>query len=169
MRVCLGNLQFQQGAFADALQSFKRASEVRPQDTDILVRLANSASRCRETELFEKTLEWALELNPTHPEVLRLSIYHSLEQGRFARGAELCCALIRTNPDDLLLLLQLGKCLRELNDVGSAQWCYERALEIDPSCDIARQALERLRHPQIASGNSAAHLQSQNPVVLTNP
>ena len=142
--VCLGNIQFQNGAFAEALQTFQHAAEVRPDDADILVRVAAAASRCDRGELFGQSLKRALEIAPKNPEALRLSIQLNLEQGRFAEGAQQGCALIESNPNDLLLLLQLGKCLREIKDLASARWCYERALEVDPACAIAQEALQRL-------------------------
>lgn len=144
MWVCLGNIQFQLGAFADSLESFQRAEALKPGDVDILVRVANSAERCQDAKLCEQTLERALELGPTNPDGLRLAIQHNLERGRYAEGAQRCCTLIRSNPNDLLVLLQLGKCLREIGDRASARWCYDRALELDPACAIARDSLQRL-------------------------
>jgi Flp pilus assembly protein TadD len=144
---CLGNIKFQQGAFGEAQNAFKRASELRPLDTDLLVRLANAAARCGNAVLCEEATGRALELNPENPNALRLAINHSLEKGNFIQGAELCCILLRANPDDVLLLLQLGKCLREIQDTVSARWCYRRAIEVDPSCKIARETLKRLEEP----------------------
>jgi len=143
-QVCLGNVQFQLGAFDEARQSFARAAELNPNDADIQVRLANAASRCRDHELLDRAVGRALELNALNPDALRLSITRQVELGRYAEGAEQCCALLPSNPDDLLLLLHLGKCLREIDDARSARWCYEHALEVDPACALARETLARL-------------------------
>ena len=149
MVVCLGNLQFQLGAYADALQSFKHAAQVKPGDLDIIVRLSNAALRCGDAGLFEQTLKQALKLEPRNPDALRLAINHDIEAGRFAEAAQPCCLLIASNPNDLLLLLQLGKCLREVKDLDSARWCYERALTVDPACSIACEALQRLNNQHL--------------------
>ncbi len=155
--VCLGNVQFQLVAFADAFQSFKRAAEIKPNDSDILIRLATAAERCNDITQYLQALWCALEIEPRAPHVLRLAIKHDVENGNFAKGAQKCCALIQSSPNELLLLLQFGKCLREIGDMGSARWCYERSLEVDPTCAIAHEVLPRLTG---LSGTSA-HLAGQ--------
>ena len=153
--VCLGDVQFQLGAFSEALECYRRADGLKADDAGILIRLANAAAHCDAAELLGQTLQRVLALNPDHPDALRLAINHHLEQGRFAEAARHCCAFLRTNPNDLLLLLQLGKCLREINDSGSARWCYERALELDPNCTLAQECLARL--------NGVGETAAQNP------
>ena len=142
--VCLGNVQFQLERHGEALESFKRASELKPNDSDILVRLAKAAVRCNASELFERALAQTLKINPKNPHALRLAANRDFENGCFTEAARQFCSLLPENPRDLLLLLQLGKCLRAFRDFASARWCYERALEIDPANAIAREVLAGL-------------------------
>lgn len=142
--VCLGNIQFQLESFDEARRSFSRAAELKPDDADIQVRLANAASRCQDLELVDQALQRALKLNPANPDALRLAVLRHLELGRYAEGAESCCTLLCSSCDDVLSLLELGKCLRELKDFASARWCYERALELDRANTIAQTALAAL-------------------------
>lgn len=141
---CLGNVQFQLADFDGALRSFTRAAELDPGNADLLVRVANSATRCGQTELVDQALNRSLALNSGNLDALKLAIHRALEDERYAEGAQYGFALVAANPDDTLSLLQLGKCLREINDTGSARWCYERALVNDPACELARTALSRL-------------------------
>jgi acetyltransferase-like isoleucine patch superfamily enzyme/Flp pilus assembly protein TadD len=144
LAVCLGNLQFQLNDFADALHSFKHASERKPEDSDIQFRVANAALLCGETELAEKCLRRALALNPKNPGALRLCANRDFQQGRHAEAAGHCFALLRTGVEDAGMLRQLGECLLALDDFNSARWCFKRVLEMDPTDAFARQAMQNL-------------------------
>ena len=141
----LGQVQHQSGAFNDALTTFQRAAALQPNDTDILTRLVTVAALCKRGDLLAPTLKRILEIEPSNAKALRHSISLNLESGRFDEGAQQCCSLIPSNLNDRQLLLQLGRCLREINDLVSAGWCYEQALELDPTCPTARAALQQLK------------------------
>lgn len=144
LAVCLGNLQFQMNDLAGALYSFQRASERKPQDADIRFRVANTALLCGETELGEKSLQLALELNSKHAGALRLCASHNFLKGRHTEAVGPCFALLGMGVEDAELLLQLGECLRALDDFNSARWSFKRVLELEPNNTIARQAIQEL-------------------------
>lgn len=144
LAVCLGNLQFQLNDFAGALYYFKHAAERKPQDGDIQFRVANTALLCGEIELGGKSLQLALELNPRHPGALRLSAGQHFQQGRHAEAAGDYFALLGAGVEDVELLLQLGECLRAMEDFNSARWAFKRVLELEPASTTARQAIQEL-------------------------
>ena len=145
LHVCLGNLQFQLSYFDGALQSFTRAAELQPDDSDVLARLASAARACNEPALFEKNLNRALELNPKNPLALRLAANLNLQQHRHAEAAAQYFTLLGAGVEDVELLLSLGECLNKLRDLNSARWCYERALAADPTSEAAQEALRQLK------------------------
>jgi hypothetical protein len=83
LHVCLGNLRFQTGNYSGALESFLRALELNPNNSDIMVRAANAALNCNESDEFERNLSRALELNPQNPVALQLAASLNL-QNRFS-------------------------------------------------------------------------------------
>ncbi|HZR19383.1 MAG TPA: polysaccharide pyruvyl transferase family protein [Verrucomicrobiae bacterium] len=137
----LGNIQYQLEAYSEALIAFQRAVNEDAGNVDLLVRLANAATRCGNREVFNGALARARDLDVRNPMVLRLGANDDFMSGRFASAAEQFCALLKPGIQETDLLLQLGKCLYELGDSISARWCYDRVLALDPANEIARQAL----------------------------
>jgi GT2 family glycosyltransferase/tetratricopeptide (TPR) repeat protein len=60
-----------------------------------------------------------------------------------ADAVQKCCAALESSPDEVNLLLHLGKCQIE-RDLAGARWCFERVLALDPSHPIAVEALQNL-------------------------
>ena len=154
--VCLGNLQFQLGEYAEALRLFHRATALEPDNVDILVRLAGTALHCNDSGAFDHALDRAARLKPEEPNVVQLLASRNLRAGRYAEAAQQYCALLRGRPDDISWLLALGKCLRQLHDLHSARWCYDQVLRLDPANPIARENLP------ILSSNSAPTVSSRS-------
>jgi len=147
--VCLGNLQFQLGDYADALTLFQRATRVEPNNVDILVRLAGTALHCNDSTAFDQALDRAARLSPEEPNVIQLLASRHLRAGRYSEAAQQYCSLLARKPDDISWLLALGKCLRQLRDTHSARWCYEQVLRLDPANAIAQENL-----PVLSSGSA---------------
>jgi acetyltransferase-like isoleucine patch superfamily enzyme/cytochrome c-type biogenesis protein CcmH/NrfG len=157
--VCLGNLQFQLGEYAEALLLFQRASRQEPDNVDILVRLAGTARHCNDSAAFDQALDRAAALSPDEPNVIQLVASQNLRAGRYAEAARQYCALLERKPEDVSWLLALGKCLRQLRDVNSARWCYEQVLRLDPANAIARENLPALS--TAAAPSASAHAESE--------
>ncbi|MBE7520198.1 MAG: tetratricopeptide repeat protein [Thermoflexaceae bacterium] len=75
--------------------------------------------------------------------------------GRWEDAASLNREFVRLFPDDAEGYNRLGKSLTELGQVSEARQCYGKALEIDPTNQIARRNLDRLATLKDAAGTSA--------------
>ncbi|NUQ55952.1 MAG: tetratricopeptide repeat protein [Dehalococcoidia bacterium] len=75
--------------------------------------------------------------------------------GRWDDAASLNREFVRLFPDDAEGYNRLGKSLTELGQVSEARQCYGKALEIDPTNQIARRNLDRLATLKDAAGTSA--------------
>jgi len=73
--------------------------------------------------------------------------------GGYADAAQQYCAALESNPNEVSLLMHLGKCQNE-RDPALARWCFERVLALEPSNLIAAEALQIL----------AAHHDAATPV-----
>ena len=97
---------------------------------------------------------------PNHPIVLEMLGDLDFEADRFAVAGRKYSAALASSPNDVNLLLHLGKCQNELGHLVSARWCFERVLSLEPYNAIASEALQnrdaRHRGLPAASRSSAA-------------
>jgi Flp pilus assembly protein TadD len=67
-------------------------------------------------------------------------------QGKFLESIEHYRASVRLHPDDANAEANLGSALAETGNLREAKLHFERALEIDPNHELARENLETLSH-----------------------
>jgi tetratricopeptide (TPR) repeat protein len=142
LRVCLGNLQFQLGEYAEAFASYQQACESEPANADSWVRLAATALRVGRLEAFEEGLGRALKLEPENPDARRLLADTNYASGRFSDAAGQYSGLLDQAPNDPEVLLRMGNCRYHLDEFEAARQCFERVLDLNPKHDLARGNLE---------------------------
>lgn len=81
--------------------------------------------------------------------------------GRWDEAAALNRDFVRLFPDDAEGYNRLGKSLTELGHVAEARGCYGKALEIDPTNQIARRNLDRLASLKDTAGSSPSQLDTR--------
>ena len=140
-----GTLAYLAGDAASALDAFQRAQIWRPDQPDLLVRLAMAAVKLDRSELFECALGRALQLDPEHREGLRLLADLNLQQKNYAPAARGFHALLQKDPRSVDLLLSLGFCFFHTGDLESAAMIFEQVLGIDPANETARENLAVIR------------------------
>jgi tetratricopeptide (TPR) repeat protein len=90
---------------------------------------------------FEKALRLAAGNWSVLWQAARIRIYH----GQFALALQLAQQAVGRDAGHFVLWLEQGRCQESLGLVDAAQDSFARALELDPSCHAAAEALTRLR------------------------
>ena len=143
----LGNLYFSEGQLEEALEYFRRNSELQPTDVVVQLQTATTALLAEDYETFETYTERALELEPDNPHGLKLLATANFRAQQYKEAAELYRQALPGLPEDIEIILALGVCFHNLNDNGTAESCFKRALEIDPYNLVATENLKALTGP----------------------
>ncbi|HLP78743.1 MAG TPA: methyltransferase domain-containing protein [Candidatus Paceibacterota bacterium] len=158
--VALGNLYFQLGSLPESFNALEQAAKLRPNDPLVHILLATIAIRLNRISEFESAVSRALKLDNAFAPAHRLLADLHLEAGNYVEAAREYGILIKQNPNDIPVLLALGKCMAEAREIESAEACFQYALDLDPTNQIAAQNLNvlrsRPRHPGVYSQTAAA-------------
>lgn len=87
-------------------------------------------------------LRLANKLKPNNPEILRCLGWALLRRGRQAEGVVTLERALNLDHDNALTLCDLGVAYLELQNVAKARLLFQRALELDPECDRARECVK---------------------------
>jgi tetratricopeptide (TPR) repeat protein len=87
----------------------------------------------------------ALEVDPAHLKACILGARAALQQGDGGAARELAERAIRAAPRNGAAHEALGQALEALGQKAEAKKAYERALELDPKLDTAKERLKKLR------------------------
>jgi tetratricopeptide (TPR) repeat protein len=102
----------------------------------LLARKEPRADYCFDKALLLAPGDWALMW-----EALRIRFYH----GQFAAALQLAQQAIGREAGHFVLWLEQGRCQESLGLMDAAQDSFSRALELEPNCQTATEALARLR------------------------
>ncbi len=92
-----------------------------------------------DTALIE--LRLANKLKPNNPEILRCLGWALLRSGRQSDGVVTLERALNLDNDNALTLCDLGVAYLELRNLAKARLLFQRALELDPECDRARECV----------------------------
>ena len=144
VRVALGSLQYQLHDYADACASFTTATTQSPDNPDFQTQLAMVHIALKQEDKAKAALQRAVNLNPSHSSARQLLGGLDFQAKRYADAALHYCAALGCQPKNVNLLLHIGKCLYEMDDLASARWCFENVIALEPAHAIAVEAIQNL-------------------------
>lgn len=153
----LGAVYFKLNHFEEASASFRRVTELQPDNIAAWVHLGLSSLRAGNITEFERAVGWALKLEPTNRDALKLLADLNLQNGTLKQAADFYTAIIRNNENDIECLLALGVCFFRIGDVETAKAVFERVLEVEPGNPLATENLEAVRR-RISGESKAEHV-----------
>ncbi len=86
-----------------------------------------------------------LEQEPKHAAAARRMAEVAMDEGNLDEALEFAKASVREAPENWMTLHTLGTVLARLQEHDSAAQAFERALELNPTDEVARRHLERIR------------------------
>ncbi|MDA1275118.1 MAG: glycosyltransferase [Verrucomicrobia bacterium] len=133
------------GDGTSARRYLEEALRVKGEDADLYLQLALIELKRDEIESFERMLAKALEVDPAHKASLKLLADLSFKNDQLKDAAEIYTKILKHFPDELEALLPLGTCFLRDGDIETAKLVFERALQADPECAVAKENLESIR------------------------
>jgi len=127
-----GKLLHQRGSYDQAIDAFKRALNLNPENKDIMIRIGLSY---RYKEKYDTAIEWyekVLEIDPE--DVLALNnIGYAYEcKNQFEKAIEMYQKALKIEPNYELSLINLIKLFKERDEFEKAMQIIKNALEVDP-------------------------------------
>lgn len=157
IRAALGSLQYRLQEYPAARASFSIATSQSPENPDLHTQLAMAHIALQQEDAAKAALQRAVKLRPDHLTARQMLGGFDFAAKRYADAAQQYCAAVGSNPNNVNLLLHLGKCLYELRDLASARWCFERVTFLEPTNELAAEALKILTaKPGSVPGPSAS-------------
>ncbi len=143
---------YQQGRYAEALQTFEQAKQSDPTNPDTYYNLASTYHRLGTSAKDQKMLDnaesiynQALELSPDHVECHRALAVLLVETGRSDKGFTLLKRWAQTSPNVSDARVELAKLHQEFNQTKIAEQYLDEALAMDPNNARAWAERGRLR------------------------
>jgi tetratricopeptide (TPR) repeat protein len=158
-----GKAAFAEGRFAQAANDLQLAQGMDPQSRELAALAAEArkkAAAAKATELFRKGLEAeamgrtsaalaayreALEADATHVRAAAQGARASLQLGDLAAARALAEAALQAGPRTGVAHEALGLVLESEGSRKEARKAFERALELDPRLQTAKERLKKLR------------------------
>ena len=143
---------YQQGRYAEALQTFEQAKQTDPTNPDTYYNLASTYHRLGTSAKDQKMLDnaeaiynQALELSPNHVECHRALAVLLVETGRSDKAFTLLKRWAQANPNVSDARVELAKLHQEFNQTKIAEQYLDEALAMDPNNARAWAERGRLR------------------------
>jgi tetratricopeptide (TPR) repeat protein len=135
-RIALARIALANGQIDELDQHLARLQSQAPQNPDVLLLQAASASRGGDSRRAVKLAEQAFTLAPRTPTLLALGSYK--EAGGDPEGAlQLYRSWIDENPEDIVVRMTIANSLQTMQKAGEANIYYEQVLQIDPDNAVA--------------------------------
>lgn len=121
------------GSLRDAMRVLRRAVTLNPDLTDAFVEMADILYREGDFEAARSAYDIALQQHPRLRPALRGAAMVDRAAHRYADAAERLRSILRENPRDAEVWLNLGDVAIYQGDDVQARDCYRRAMNVDPS------------------------------------
>lgn len=146
-----GTLLYQLGKQTEAIEAFQQTIAVQPDHVHALVNMGQHTSENGQYQESLSYLERALQKDPKHSKGLRMRgmILHMTSRLEEAEKSYIL-SLENSEPNAETHTL-LGNVYRDLHNEGKALEHYEKALELEPDNDIAKQNIQRIEGSKIAA------------------
>jgi tetratricopeptide (TPR) repeat protein len=158
-----GKQQLAEGRFPQAMNDFLTASSLDASNAEARslaqeARKRASGERARELwdrsqaaaladrlELAQELAAGAAEADPQNPRYAVFAARLALRRGAFESARDLAAGAVKVQPSFAPAHEVLGEALAEQGDKGAARRELERALELDPTLESARERLKKMR------------------------
>ncbi len=142
--VTLGSAQFMKNELDDAIENFRIATQIDPQSSDAFSNLGAALNRKSEFQQAIDMSHRALAIEPTKAAALHNlgDSLVGLKRADEAIDAYLQCH--NATPNDIQVLLKLGKIFANQKQIANATQCFERILQLQPGSPEAIKELQQL-------------------------
>jgi Tfp pilus assembly protein PilF len=124
----LGNLYYSRSFYALAWDEYRKAEAISPFDTDILLRLANTAGYLNRDQTSIQYYERILALDPDHKEAIGSLGWMYYKAHRLKEGEQLLGAALERFGDDPDLAMTLGTVYSDMYHYNDGKYWYEKAI-----------------------------------------
>lgn len=171
--VALGQLYLASGQYTEALDFFRRANQLNPDDSDVIALIAKAYTRTGQLELAEQFFLRAIRLDPGAWQHYESYGEYLFRQGRFKEASVQYSMQVTIVPDNETALNSLGAAFYMSDESEKARIAWERAVEINPSAptysNLASLAFYRQDFRKAAELYAqAVQLRPNDHVVLAN-
>jgi tetratricopeptide (TPR) repeat protein len=158
----LGIVQYRLKDYASALLNFQAAIRQDPGNVEFYTHMAQVQLRLELVDDAKRLLRHALTLNPDHVGAHQMLGDLDFAGGRVADAAKHYCAALAGAPSSVDILINLGRCYKELKDLASARRCFNRVISMEPSNTTAAGALQALSTNQTSASANPQEALSKN-------
>lgn len=137
----LGQILARRGRHLDALASFEKTIQLRPQWSSAYIRAGEMLARLGRLEEGLRALERAVRLKPDHARARRQLGHLYAFLGKYAKAASAYQRALRIEPLHAVTHMALGTSLQNGGDFHAAARCYRRAIDLDPGLADAHSNL----------------------------
>ncbi|HOW65081.1 MAG TPA: tetratricopeptide repeat protein [Candidatus Paceibacterota bacterium] len=160
----LGSLNYQVGDWPRSQAVLTELVELSSEDSEVLSLHAAACLKAGDEAAFETSIKRAIDLDPDNVEAGRLLAGFLMQHKAYLPAARLYYGLLRRLPSDIPALLSLGKCLYHGGDPETAAAVYERVQQMDPTNDIAAEALKLIMPRSRPCGDGEADIRPDTSV-----
>lgn len=143
----LGICFFEQRDYLQAVDAFKRASNLLPPAEDhmrILIYLGTCYNNLQRYRDAIGPLEKAINLEKNVKEIYSILGYSYFQLKDYDRAIDSLKMAVELDPDSAIDYASLGANYRDKGNVEAAVGMFRKALELDPGLDVARENMNRL-------------------------
>jgi len=132
-----GNLALVNNDLPKAVEEYKSALEIKPNSSDVHIKLAQTYAKQEEYELAQAEFREGLKLDPKNISARNYLGYLHETLGQYQQGAEQFETVLSYDPKNLYALNHLGLMYIQLKRIDKAEVVLRTALEIDPKGERA--------------------------------
>jgi tetratricopeptide (TPR) repeat protein len=138
----LGDCQMQTGKSNGALEAYRHATELFPDDAGAWTALAKASLACHDDAKTALAARQALALDPDRADASALLGYALIRQGEIHKATAQLLASSKEHAEDATIQCLLGQAYAAGGQPERAMQCYATALKLEPDNRLARELLK---------------------------
>ncbi len=147
----LGLVYYEQGQYEDSRDSFARAAELEPEDTDILFNLGLAQKKAGDTEGAINTYKRIIEADPESIDTLFNLAGCYKDSGQHAQAVKTYLEVLRIAPGHLSANNNLAFVYHLTGESERAVYYYRKVVELKPNHQAAKHMLAALTGAEVTS------------------
>lgn len=133
------------GRYREAIRALEVVTEMVPEHTEAWNNLGVANLLAGEMDQAELAFRHGLEQDPDNPQIIKNLIQTLLQMdSKVEEGMNLLVKFLELRPTDPDAMYMLGRCLQAGGDLHKAAAVFDRVLILDPTYELARQALKEI-------------------------